>query len=96
MSDADGQQEPVTFIKNSRLLTGLFGYWPSFHDAEILSLSLSVGCAKPWIPGCDSPFLDMKVRLFDWNGTTADTLVEMQFRQLRKIELSGFSYQNSV
>lgn len=96
MDGSDDRQEPESFIKNSQLLTGLFGYWPDFHDAEILTLTLSVGCAQPWIPGCESPFMDMRVRLCDWNGKTADTLIEMQFTRVQKIEFSNFSYQNSV
>jgi len=96
MSDDETQSEPAVPIKNSKLLTDLFGYWPDFHDAEILDLAMSVGCAKPWIPGCESPFLDLKALLCDWNGTNARTLVEMKFSSVSQIELSSFSYQNSV
>ncbi|PYU05658.1 MAG: hypothetical protein DMG33_10305, partial [Acidobacteria bacterium] len=27
-----------TLIENSRKLTEIFGYWPSFHDAEVIDL----------------------------------------------------------
>ena len=96
MKSSGTGRNPATFIKNSRLLTDLFGYWPEFHDAEIVDLFLSVGCAKPWIPGCDSPNIEMKLELCDWNGSTARTLVEMYFGSVREVELTDFSYQNSV
>jgi hypothetical protein len=27
-------------VENAEILTGIFGRWPSFHDAEVLSLYL--------------------------------------------------------
>jgi len=29
-----------SFIDSSEKLTNVFGYWPSFHDAEVLDLHL--------------------------------------------------------
>ena len=30
-----------TFIESSNKLTDIFGYWPSFHDAEVIELTSS-------------------------------------------------------
>jgi len=28
------------FVKNADVLINIFGYWPSFHDAEVLTMRL--------------------------------------------------------
>jgi len=32
---------PIDRIENSEAITSLFGYWPSFHDAEVIQISIS-------------------------------------------------------
>ena len=55
--------DPSPFIEDSHKLTDIVGEWPSFDDAEILRLVLDRGDGSPWIPGSDSPTLDLKLRL---------------------------------
>lgn len=34
------QPAPESYVQNASLVTGFFGKWPSFHDAEVLSIEL--------------------------------------------------------
>jgi hypothetical protein len=34
--------EPYEHIVNHKLVTDWFGYWPSFHDAEVLSMRKAI------------------------------------------------------
>ena len=36
-----------TLIEGSKKLTDIFGYWPSFHDAEVIDLHFSRGDVEP-------------------------------------------------
>lgn len=49
--------DPSPHIINSNKITDIFGYWPTFHDAWIHKLSLSVDDGEPWIAGSASPVL---------------------------------------
>ena len=40
-------------IQNSHLLTDIFGYWPSFHDAEVLSLTINSKMTNNSIPSAE-------------------------------------------
>jgi hypothetical protein len=48
----------MTRIKNEKALTDIFGRWPSFHDAEIISIYLDRS-------GQDGPSLEAKIHLFE-------------------------------
>jgi hypothetical protein len=97
--------DPSPIIKNSNKITDIFGYWPTFHDAEVHSLSLSGGVVDPCVPGCESPMLDLKIHLWEmtkevdekgWIVFVKHTLMEMRFRNLEELELSNFNYHNSI
>ena len=97
--------DPSPLIRNSHKITDIFGYWPTFHDAEIHSLSLSGGVADPCDPKCESPMLDIKIHLWEMSKDVTGensfvfekhTLVEMKFRRVEKLELSNFNYQNVI
>jgi Immunity protein 50 len=97
--------DPSPIIKNSNKITDIFGYWPTFHDAEVHSLSLSGGVVDPCVPGCESPMLDLKIHLWEmtkevdkegWIVLAKHTLMEMRFRNVEKLELSNFNYHNSI
>ena len=97
--------DPSPIIQNSNKITDIFGYWPSFHDAEVHSFSLSGGVADPCMPGCESPVLDLKIHLWEmtkevdqegWIVLAKHTLTEMRFRNVEKLELSNFNYHNVI
>jgi len=83
-------------IKNQEALTRIFGEWPSFHDAEIVSLLLARG-------GEEAPSLTAKIHL--WQMTSAvdpkgyfvcknHTLATLRFGRIVLEQLDGFNGQN--
>jgi hypothetical protein len=101
---ADSQWfDPSEVIKNSNRITDIFGYWPTFHDAEIQSFCLSVAGGQPWLADSDSPVLDLHVYVFEMTKeVSADgyfvlakhTLAHLRFRNVEDLSVSQFSYQN--
>jgi len=84
------------FIKNSDLITHIFGGWPSFHDAEIESVLLTR-------EGEESP--RMEVAIHHWTMTREvdaqgnyvlknHTLSTLRFSGLSGLELDSFNEQN--
>jgi hypothetical protein len=97
--------DPSPHIKNSRKITDIFGYWPSFHDAEILDLRLGVADRQPWVVGSDSPVLEMMVHVFEMTkDLTPDgyfvlkkhNLVRFRFSNVQDVQLSDFWSQNCI
>lgn len=97
--------DPSPHIKNSYKITDVFEYWPSFQDAEILELRLSVAGAEPWATGSESPALEMKVHVFERTDDltpegrfvlTKHTLVHLRFGKIEGLQLSNFWYQNCI
>jgi hypothetical protein len=89
--------EPVD-IENAQALTRIFGYWPSFHDAEVVSMCLNRD-------GANGPLLDVRVHVFhmtrdvDERGyfvLTNHTLVTLRFTNILLRELRWFNAQNAL
>jgi len=83
-------------IENIHLLEDVFGYFPSFHDAEVLRIVLdreSNGLL---------PTLEALIHVFEMTSEVRDrkyvlknhTLVMFQFQEIDGIELNGFNHQN--
>ena len=83
-------------IQNAHILTAIFGEWPSFHDAEVVSISLSRHFR-------DSASLEATIHL--WQMTSEidakgyfvsknNTLVVLRFGDLVLDLLEGFNHQN--
>ena len=78
----------------------MFGYWPTFHDAEVLRVTLS---RDRTIPDATPPFLDLDLYTFDTDGTltpegyyrlTNEVVVSFRFHGLDALMLDGFNQQN--
>jgi hypothetical protein len=54
-------------IQNEQALISIFGRWPSFHDATIISILLDR-------EGEDGPSLEARVHVFDCKPTRLSTL----------------------
>lgn len=83
-------------IQNNQALTRIFGKWPSFHDAEIISILLDRG-------GEDGPFMEAKIHLWlmtnevDSEGYYVlknHTLATLRFNGILLEALHGFNAQN--
>lgn len=99
------QFDPAQHIENRNKITDAFGYWPSFHDAEIKELRLTVADGEPWVPGSVSPVLDMVVCVFEMTKDltpegyfilTKHTLARLRFRNVDSLQMAGFSHQNCI
>lgn len=97
--------DPSAFITNSSLVTDIFGYWPSFHDAWILSLTLSVADGEPWNVGSVSPTAEMIIHLSELTDETnhegyliirKHTRVRIVFQNVQDSTLADFRYQNAI
>lgn len=86
----------TTRIDNAEALIGLFGSWPSFHDAEIHRIRLDRGVAVP-------PSLEADIHVFDMTSdVTPDghfalknhTIVTMHFGGVDQLELNSFNHEN--
>ena len=84
----------IAGIQGSAELHDWFGYWPNFHDAEIISLHLnrsghSSMRAHTW----------EMTKEIDQNGyyvLTKHLVVEFVFENISGLDLNGFSHQNVV
>src|SRR5919206_4373683 len=83
-------------IERANLLTALFGHWPSFHDAEVLSMRLAAR-------GDGAPSLEVEFEVAEMSPETDDrgyyrdrcrARVHVRFSDLRRVQLHGFLYQN--
>ncbi|MFN2515224.1 MAG: Imm50 family immunity protein [Pyrinomonadaceae bacterium] len=85
-------------LKNEKALIDIFGRWPSFHDAEILSIYLDRD-------GEGGPFLDAKIHVSEMTNevdakgyyvSKNDTLVILRFTHIVMGEIKWFNQQNVV
>lgn len=85
-------------ISNSKLVTDIFGYWPTFHDAEILTLSLErSGDAGPQlIATIQAHEITSEVDEKGYYVLKNRTLVEIRFSGIKELELFDFNRQNAL
>lgn len=87
-------------IRGAEQLIAVFGYWPSFHDAEVLRVALSREGT-----GVDhrSPWLELDVYAYDTDGTltpdgyyrlTNEVIVSFRFHGVDAVKLEDFNGQN--
>jgi len=90
-------------IAGSEIVVEALGYWPSFHDAEVISFSADR--AFPLVTGSAVARLAVHVRCYEAVGEgTAQyvqvlrksLLVRFVFNGAREFELSGFNHQNVI
>lgn len=95
--------ECPTYICNSEKVIDALGYWPGFHDAEVISFSAAR--AAPGQAGKTSARLCVNVRQYKEVGVgTADyeivccksVLIEFLFIDLQRLSLEDFNHQNVI
>lgn len=80
-------------IENQALVIERFGYWPSFHDAEIERICLARGQRGYW------PIISLWINV---RGPAEDGKngqlwqVELSFEEVIDNELEGFNHQNVI
>ncbi len=76
-------------VGNPALVTSVLGSWPSFHDAEVLSVRLSRN-------GEVAVHLTVKAMPYDPSGKISSSLIELLFRGVEDVQLSDFNNQNAL
>lgn len=94
--------DKIESITGSDQLTSIFGYWPSFHDAEVLWMRLDrLG------HGDDDfgPTIEVQIHTFEITDEVGEdgrfvlrhhVLVHLQFREAGNLRLDGFNHQNAI
>ena len=91
-------QPPVPVVNASRLVEA-FGYWPSFHDAEVHQAILDRGAAN------ERPSVTLLVNVFDSSGAVDErgyfdvrinVMVTLRFTDVNDLELSDLGAQNVI
>lgn len=96
-----GELDPLSVVKNSERLTSVFGCWPSFHDAEVISVRLERSGTDEW----EGPVLFAGVHTFV--GRQSDTsptgvewynhaVVTFRFGHVQQLTLADFNQQNAI
>lgn len=97
--------DPTSVVESHQLLTSIFGHWPSFHDAEVVELSLWRGDVKPDAGKYIFPVLTAKLILAEIvpraeDETKLDLLprarVTLRFRDVDDLNLQGFNHCNQI
>ncbi len=87
-------------FKGAELVSKVFGYWPTFHDAEVLRI-----CLQRTTPYEDGPELLADIHVFEIgdkvgpDGTLVlrhHTLVSFRFSGIDELVVRGFGNQNAI
>jgi hypothetical protein len=82
-------------------VTEIFGYWPSFHDAEVKWLRLH----RHDLNGSVGPVLEFEIHCFEITNEVAPsgfyilrkhTLVHFRFCEVTDLQLGEFNRQNAI
>lgn len=75
-----------------------FGYWPSFHDAEVLSLLMDRNTVL--VDDIADARLDGCLHAFEWTRSLHPVfnhhLVQLRFHEIDEVALDGFNHQNAI
>lgn len=95
--------EAYKLIENYSLVVDAFGFWPSFHDAEVCWLRLDRMKDCPGI--CNGSAVEFEIHFWKTTGEVDDdgyfrlvnhNLVHFRFEDVRDVELVGFNHQNVI
>ena len=83
-------------IEHADIVLSHFGYWPSFHDAEVISMNFVRDNEK------GHASMHMKILAFEMTDKLKDgsfqlveyCLIDIEFFDLEKSEINGFNHQN--
>jgi hypothetical protein len=93
-----------SLIIGSEKLTATFGYWPSFHDAEILELHFWRGNIQTEKGIYDFPVLTLTIHLWELTKDVDQgyfvlrhhTLTKLRFCDVEDFQMQGFNHQNAI
>lgn len=88
-------------ILGGERLTSVFGYWPSFHDAEVIWLRMD---RRSFAVG-GGPSVEAMLHTFEITSDVGPddcyvlrnhVLVHFRFRDVVELQLAGFNHQNAL
>lgn len=94
-----------SIIVDSEKLTTVFGYWPSFHDAEVLELHFWRGNIQTEKGIYDFPVLTLTIHLWELTKEVDPqgylvlqhhTLARLRFCDVEDFQMQGFNHQNAM
>ena len=97
--------EPEKLIEGSERLTSVYGYWPSFHDAEVIDFNLWRGDVDPEQERYIFPVITTKIHLWELTSevnalgglvTRHQTLATLRFHDVDEFHMDGFNHQNAI
>ena len=92
-------------IEGSEKLTKIFGYWPSFHDAEVLEINLWRGDVEAERTSYVFPVLTAKLHLWELTSEVNEkgqfvlrhhTIATLRFHDVGELYLAAFNHQNAI
>lgn len=89
-------------MRNSGEVESIYGYWPSFHDAEILSIKFARGLTNEKTASAVVDLNYWETKAIN-EGTSAfdyvldkDHVISIEFSGLIASSVSGFNFQNVI
>jgi hypothetical protein len=88
-------------VEGSERLLGVFGPWPSFHDAEVITMDFWRGDICPERNSWIAPVLTVKIQVLEATQAGAqhagdDILLTLRFHDVFDIRLADFNHQNAI
>src|SRR5215469_9978453 len=92
-------------IKGIDKLTGIFGDWPSFHDAEVIDVDLQRSPLEPERDSSLNPVLTVRIHVHKMTDEVDSrgyfvlknhTLATIRFYAVDEFEIDGFATQNVI
>ena len=86
-------------------LTSIFGYWPSFHDAEVIDVQLWRGQVNADANADIFPVLTVKIHVWELTREVDSrghlvrrhhTLTTLRFHDVIEFRMDGFDQQNAI
>ena len=95
---AESENPAISLITNYELAIQQFGYWPAFHDAEVLKVTLEAN------PGYDATAIftiathefinELNARGYYKQANNCN--IELQFKGIIEMSFEGFNHQNVI
>lgn len=94
-----------SLIKGSHKLTEAFGYWPTFHDAEVFELHFLRGRVDADKGVYDFPVLTLRIHVWELTKDVSSegylvlkhhTLTTLRFSDVDDFQMLGFNHQNAI
>jgi len=92
-----------TYVFNHELVVTAFGYWPSFHDSEVISLLMDR--RKILFDTVHNARIELVVHAFEMSAQVDEKgyfvlnkhhLVHFEFETVDEVRLQGFNHQNAL